>query len=243
MTNLGENVRPPLASYEDLARMADYAALAPNFTEERVAQACEVARNYRVGRLTVRPADLGLVTQWMRGSGIPIGTTVAFPHGADTTSAKLYAVRDVLQRGAKTIETVLNLGKVMSRQFRYVESELLQMAQECHKAGAELVVDFEMTWLAPDLRVVACRIANRAEVDWVRPGSLYGPGQHTVEDLQFLAGKLGDVMKVDAGPGVLTFDDVTRAYEAGVSGFQTTDPGPLLDAWAAELKRREAGVE
>jgi deoxyribose-phosphate aldolase len=238
MTNSGENVRPPLAAYEDLARMVDFAALAPNFSEEQVAQACEVARKHRVGRLTVRPADLDLVAQWMEGSGIPIATTAAFPHGADTTSAKLYAVRDALQRGAKAIETVLNLGKVISRQFRYVESELLQMGQECHRVGAELIVDFEVGWLAPDLRVIACRIAKRAEVDWVRAGSLYGPGGYAVEDLQFLGVKLGELVKVDAGPSVLTLDDAIRVHKAGVSGFQTTDPGPLLEAWAAELKRR-----
>lgn len=238
MTNSGENVRPPLALYEDMARMVDYAALAPNYSEEQVAQACEVARKHRVGRLTVRPADLYLVTQWMKGSGIPIATTVSFPHGADTTSAKLFAVRDALQRGAKALETVLNLGKVISRQFRYVESELLQIAQECHRSGAELLVDFELGWLAPDLRVIACRIAKRAEVDWVRAGSIYGPGAYTVEDLQFLGTKLGDLVKLDAGPSVRTLDDAMRAHQMGVSGFVSTDPGPLLEAWTTELERR-----
>ncbi len=239
MTNSGENARPPLAAYEDLARMVDYAALAPQFSEEQVAQACEVARKHRVGRFTVRPADLDLVTQWMKGSGIPIGTTAAFPHGAETTSAKLFAVRDALQRGAKSIETVLNLGKVISRQFRYVESELQQMAQECRRAGAELIVDFELGWLAPDLRIIACRIAKRAEVECVRAGSVYGPGQYTVEDLELLSSKLGDFVKLDAGPSVRTWDEALRAYQAGVSGFQTTDPGPLLEAWSAELDRRK----
>src|SRR6476646_7860415 len=106
MTNSTQNARPPLASYEDLARMVDYAALGPNYSEEQVSRACDVARKYRVGRLTVRPADLDLVTQWMQGSGVAIGATVSYPHGADTTSAKLFALRDALQRGAKAIETV-----------------------------------------------------------------------------------------------------------------------------------------
>ena len=240
MTNSGDVVRPPLAAYEDLARMVDYAVLAPNLSEEHVSRACEAARKHRVGRLTVRPADLDLVISWTRGSGVPIGTTAGYPHAAETTSAKLYAVRDVLQRGAKAIETVLNPGKMVSRQFRYVESELLQMAHECHRAGAELIVDFEMGWLAEDLRVIACRIARRAEVDWVRAGSLYGPGQYGYDDLRFLAGKLGGAVKVDAGPAVATLDEAMNAYQAGAAGFQTADPGHLLESWAMELKRREA---
>jgi deoxyribose-phosphate aldolase len=229
----------PLETYDELARMADYAAMAPNASEEQIAAACEVARSWRVGRFTVRPADLDLVTKWMEGSGVRIGVAIDYPHGASTTSAKLYAVRDALGRGAKAIETVLNPGKTVSRQFRYVESELQQMAQECHRAGAELIVDLELGWLAEDLRVIACRIAKRAEVDWVRGGSLYGPGQYGRVDLEFLVGKLGDLVKVDAGSTVATFQDALDLHQAGVQGFQTTDPRPMLDAWSAELKRRE----
>ncbi len=238
MTNSTQDARPPLDSHEDLARMVDYAALAPNHSEEQVSKACDLARKYRVGRLTVRPADLDLVAQWMQGSGVAIATVVSYPHGADTTSAKLFAVRDTLQRGATAIETVLNPGKVISRQFRYIESELLQMAQECHRAGAVLIVDFEMGWLPEDLRVIACRIARRADVDWVRAGSLFGPGQYTNADLAFLAAKLGETVKVDAGPAIRTVEEVLSAYQSGVLGFQTDNPGPLLESWVAELKRR-----
>jgi deoxyribose-phosphate aldolase len=238
MTNPEENTRPALTTYEDLARMIDYAVLAPNFSDEQIAQACEVAKKYRVARLTVRAADLDLVTKWIEASGIPVSASVSYPHGAETTAAKLYAVRDAIQRGAKGIETVLNLGKVISRQFRYVESELQQMATECRRSGATLIVDFELGYLAEDLRVIACKIAKRTEVHRVRAGSLFGPGNYSVEDLRFLAAKLGDAVELDAGPTVRTVDDALSAYDTGCVSFQTTDPVPLLEAWNAELRRR-----
>jgi deoxyribose-phosphate aldolase len=236
------NVRPALAVYEELARMIDYAALAPEFSEEQISQACDVAKKYRVARLTVRPSDLDMAAAWMKGSGTAIATTVGYPHGSETTAAKLYAVRDALQRGARAIETVLNRGKLASRQFRYLESELMQMAQECRRAGAELIVDFEVGLLPEDLRVIACKIAKRADVHWVRGGSLYGTGGHAEEDLQFLGARLGDVVQLDAGSAVRTLHDALRAHEIGCAGFQTTDPGAILDAWNAELKRREADL-
>lgn len=240
MTNTGEQTRPALAAYEDLARIVDYAVLTPSYSEDQVSRACNLARKYRVGRITVRPADLDLVAEWTRGSGVAIGTSVSYPHGADTTSAKLFATRDALQRGAKAIETVLNPGKMASRQFRYIESELIQMAQECHRAGAQLIVDFEMNWLPEDLRVIGCRIAKRADVDWVRTGTLFGPAVSAEADLPMLLEKLGDVVKLDAGTAARTLDGVLKLHASGVSGFQTEDPAALLDAWTAELKRREA---
>jgi deoxyribose-phosphate aldolase len=153
---------------------------------------------------------------------------------------KLYETRDALGRGAKSIETVLNAGAMISRQFRYIETELLQMAQECHRAGATLIVDLELPWLAPDLRVIACRIARRAEVDVVRPASLFGPPGSTVEDLRFLLEKCGDLVKLDAGNLVRKWEEAETAYSVGCVGFQSTDPGPILESWRAELARRNA---
>jgi deoxyribose-phosphate aldolase len=233
------NTRPALATYEEVARMLDYAVLEPSLSEEQVAQACGVARNRGVGRITVRPADLDLVSDWLKGSGIPIGTAVSYPHGTDTTAVKLYAVRDALSRGARFIETVLNPGKITSRQFRYLESELMQMAQECRRHSAELILDLEVAALPEDLRVIACRIARRAEVPWVRAGSLHGPLEFRAEDLQFLAERLGDLVQLDAGSSVRTIGDLESAYAIGCLGFQTTDPGHILDAWTAELKTRQ----
>ncbi len=237
MTSSDENVRPAPAAYEDLARMVDFAVVSPDVSDDQMARACERAKAGGVGRLTVRPADLDMVCRWMDGSGIPVGAVVSYPHGGDTTAVKLFAVRDALGRGAKAIETVLSPARMISRQFRYLESELLQMAQECHRAGAELIVDFELGWLPADLRAIACRLAKRTEADWVRPASLYGPA-YTSEDVQLLTSKLGDRVKV-SGAWPATIEAALAAHASGVAGFQSTDPEPLLTAWRTELKRRE----
>lgn len=232
------NTRPPLATYEDLSRMVDYAIVSPEASEDSVSQACDRARQQRVGRVTVRPSDLDLVSRWMDASGISVGAVVSYPHGTDTTAVKLYSVRDAIRRGAKVIETVLSPARMISRQFRYLESEFVQMTQECHRAGVELVVDLEMGWLSDDLKVIACKIARRTEVDQVRPFSLYGPaGSSAAQDLALLTAKLGDLVKV-AAPWPDSWEAAREAHAAGVSGFQTTDPAPLLAAWSGELKRR-----
>ena len=169
-----------------------------------------------------------------------VGAVVSYPHGAATTAVKVYETRDVLQRGAKIVETVLNVGKMVSRQFRYVETELLQMAQECHRNSATLVVDLELPWLSSDLRVIACRVAKRSEVDVVRASSLFGPSTYTIEDLKFLVEKCGEQVQVDAGHSVRKWEEAVAAYDAGCTGFQSINPTMILDEWHAELARREA---
>src|SRR6185295_6172996 len=112
----------PELTYEDVAGMIDHGALAPERSETDVRVACEVARHYRVATVSVRPSDIELAIRWMEGSGVRVASVVSFPHGSATTTVKLYATRDLLQRGAKEIDAVLNVGKVISGQFQYVES-------------------------------------------------------------------------------------------------------------------------
>ena len=230
-----------LQTYEELAQITDMALLAPDLSEEDVARGCEKAKAYGIASVTLRPADMQAASQWLRGSSVMPIAAVSYPHGAATTAVKNYETRDMLQRGAKGIETPLNLGKLRSRGFQYVEMELIQMVSECRRAGAGVTLDIEFPSLVePDLRVIACKIAKRTEVERVRAVSLYGTGKPSLEDMEFLKSKLGDAAKLDAGGWIRTLDDVQWALAAGAVSYQTTDPAPILDAWREELKRRAA---
>src|SRR5690348_5725779 len=128
--------RPPLATYESLAKMIDHSLVRPELTEADIVEGCRLAKSYGVASVCVRPSDVDAAVREMGGSGIPVGTVVGFPHGSSTTSVKLYEARDLLRRGAKEIDMVLNIGKLRSRAFQYIEAELLQMADTCHQQGA-----------------------------------------------------------------------------------------------------------
>ena len=216
--------------------MIDWALLAPDLTEDEVAHACQKAKRYGIASVTLRPLDVQLGSQWLKGSGVVPATVVSYPHGTATTAIKNYETRDLLQRGARMIETPLNLSKVLSRNFQYVELELIQMVTECKRAGATVTLDIELPSLAPDLRTIACKIAKRTEVDRVRAVSLFGPGRPSLEDLAFLKARLGELAQLDAGAWVRTLDEAEEAYNAGAASFQTTDPEPILAAWREKLK-------
>src|SRR6185436_8997926 len=106
--------------------------------------------------------------------------------GSSTTSVKLYEIRDLLRRGAKEIDMVLNIGKLRSRAFQYVERELLQAAEECHKQGAILKVIFENAYLTDEHKIVACRICNRAAVDFAKTSTGFAPTGYTLADIKLM---------------------------------------------------------
>jgi deoxyribose-phosphate aldolase len=225
----------PLARYEDLAKMIDHSLVRPELTDDEVIAGCELASRYDVASVSVRPCDVEIAARVLAGSAVKVGSVAGFPHGSSTTAVKLYEARDVLRRGAREIDMVLNIGRLRSRQFQYVETELLQMADTCHKEGALLKVIFENAWLTDELKIVACRICGRAGVDFARTSTGFALSGYTIEDLRLMRAHLPESVGLKAAVGVRTLEKAKEVYEAGCTRFGATATAAILDAWRAEL--------
>jgi deoxyribose-phosphate aldolase len=230
----------PRPTYEDIAGMIEHAVLRPEVSEEEVQTGCEIAKQYRIAAVTVRPSDVDQAVSWMRGSGVAVGSVVSYPHGDTTTSVKLYETRDLLRRGVTEIDTVINLGKMISRQFQYVEVELQQMAGACHEAGAILKVAFENGYLTQDLKTIACKIVRRSGADYARTSTPFGPLPYSLEDVALMKRLLGDDVSLKASGGVRTISDVLELREAGCRRVGTIATVSILEDWKAQLKAAAA---
>jgi deoxyribose-phosphate aldolase len=226
----------PRLSYEDIAGMMEHPVLRPELSEEDVQTGCEIARQYRIAAVTVRPSDADLAVEWMKGSGVAVASIVGYPHGCSTTSVKLYETRDLLRRGVTEVDTVINLGKLISRQFQYVEMELQQMAAACHEGGAILKVAFENGYLTEDLKTIACKIVKRAGADYARTSTPFGPSPYSLADVALMKRLLGDRAKIKASGGVRTIGDVLELRDAGCSRIGTIATVAILEDWKAQLK-------
>ena len=218
---------PAGPQYEDLAGLIEYALVRTDLSEEEVGRGCELARSYGVGSVVVRPCDVELAARWIAASPIRLGASVDLPHGYSTTPAKLYAARDVLRRGARGIETVLNTGKLISRQFQYLETELLQMADACRESGASLAIHLESEYLTEELKMVACRITRRAGAGWLATARF--------DDIALLKNHARERLQIKHLGPVASPDAAWALREAGCSRLQLSDPVPLLDAWKQQL--------
>jgi deoxyribose-phosphate aldolase len=230
----------PRFTYDDIAGMMEHPVLRPELSEEEVHTGCEIARQYRIAAVMVRPSDADLAVDWMRGSGVSVASVVSYPHGSSSTSVKLYETRDLLRRGVTEIDTVINLGKMISRRFQYVEMELQQMAEACHEAGAILKVAFENGYLTEDLKTIACKIVKRAGADYARTSTPFGPSPYSLEDVALMKRLLGDRAKIKASGGIRTITDVLELREAGCTRIGTIATVAILEDWKAKLARQNA---
>ncbi|MGH9627447.1 MAG: hypothetical protein ACRD7E_03665, partial [Bryobacteraceae bacterium] len=185
--------------------------------------------------VVVRPSDVDQVLRWMQGSAVGVASTVGYPDGSSATAVKLYEGRDLLRRGVKEMEMVINVGKMISRQFQYVEMEILQMAESCRESGAVLKVILRNNLLTDDLKIIALKICKRAEVPFL--SLVYSP-----EDLALLKPLLKDRIQIKAGFGVETLTQVLELRQAGCMRIGASAPFILLDEWKARLAQAAAGA-
>jgi deoxyribose-phosphate aldolase len=228
--------RPALTTYEDLARMIDHSLVRPELTSAQVLEGLELARRYGVASVSVRPCDIDVAVRTLQGSAVKPGSVSGFPHGSTTTAAKLFETRDLLRRGAREIDMVIALPRLLSREFHAVETELTQMADACHQEGAILKVILETAYLTHELKVIACRCCERAGVDFVKTSTGFAPAGYTIEDIRLLRKYLPEEIGIKAAGGVRTVDLALEVYQAGASRIGATRTAGILDDWKARLK-------
>ena len=204
----------PDPSYNTLL---DYSLLRPEWTEGQVVDACEKAARLALHLVVVRPCDVDAAVR----TGMRVGSVCGWPFGNQTTGVKLYETRDLLRRGAQEIDFVLNPSRLLSRQFQYVEMELLQAVEACHKEGAVIKIVFPPGALNYETKLVGARICSRVGPDFAvvsNEADVPALRPHFAEDigLKFAS--------------VTSRAELEKLHQAGCTRFGCENPEEILAA-------------
>lgn len=227
--------RPAPATYEDVAGKIVHWLLGPDLAAPTVLSGIHLARRLGVASAAVRPCDIEMAVRHLEGSAVKPGSVVSFPHGSATTAVKLFEARDLLRRGAKEIGVAVGAAHLLAREFQHLQTELAQIAEACHKEGAHCTAILEGAWLTAEMKIIALRCCEGADVDCVGSATGFGPSGYTLEDLRLMRKYLPEETGVEAAGGVDSLAQVLEAYDAGASCFATAQSAAILEEWKARL--------
>lgn len=218
-------------TYEQVAGTIDHSLLRPELTLTEVEAGCELAAGYRVASVCCRPADVELAAQLLDGTGVAVGTVVAFPHGSTTTATKVFETQAVVAAGATEVDMVLNIGWLRSGQVGRVEADIRSVVEAARaaRAGTIVKVILENAYLTDAQKVDACKAVEVAGADYVKTSTGFAPGGATIEDLKLMVASTGPHMKVKAAGGVRTLDALVDVIEVGVARCGATATATILD--------------
>jgi deoxyribose-phosphate aldolase len=232
-------------SYEELAGMIDHSLLHPTLTDADLEAGCRLAAQYRVVSVCIKPYAVKRAAELLRGTGVLVGTVIGFPHGGSTTEVKRYETRVACQDGATEIDVVVNVGKVLSGDWDYVEQDLKAVVEESHAHGAIVKVIFENDFLPDDAtKARLCELCERVGAEFVKTSTGYGfvkgeDGRYgyagaTDTDLRLMRAHVSDKVQLKAAGGVRDLDDLVRVRDLGCSRVGATATAAMLD----EYRRR-----
>jgi deoxyribose-phosphate aldolase len=222
-------------TYEAIARMIDHSLLQPNLTDNDLEQGCRLAGEYKVASVCIKPYAVRAAAGWLAGSPVAVGTTVGFPHGGHTTAIKVAEAERALADGATELDMVVNVGKVLGRDWRFVAEDIRAVVETAHYGNALVKVIFENSFLADEHKEQLCRLCAEVGADFVKTSTGYGASGATDEDLRLMRRCTPAHIGVKAAGGVRTLDRLLEVRALGVTRVGATATKAILDECKARL--------
>jgi deoxyribose-phosphate aldolase len=223
-------------SCAELAKMLDHSLLSPTLTDADLEAGCRLAREYDVASVCIKPYAVRLAAAALAGSSVAVGTTVGFPHGGHLTAVKVAEAEAAMTDGARELDMVVNVGKVLGRDWAYVAQDISAVVKAAHARGAIVKVIFENCFLKDEHKEALCRICGEVSADFVKTSTGYGEGGALDEDLQLMRRCSPPRVQVKAAGGVRTLDRLLAVRALGVSRVGATATRAILDEARARLR-------
>jgi deoxyribose-phosphate aldolase len=216
-------------TYHEIAKMIDHSLLQPTLTDRELEDGCRLAREYEVASVCIKPYAVCQATAWLRGSTVAVGTTIGFPHGGHLTSIKVAESEQAIADGARELDMVVNVGKVLSKDWRYVGEDIKAVVDVGHSGRAVVKVIFENCFLKDEHKQELCRICADVGADFVKTATGYGEGGALDEDLQLMRRCSPPQVQIKAAGGIRTLDRLLAVRALGVTRVGATATKVILD--------------
>ena len=214
-------------------------------TDAELVAGCELAKKYDVATVCIKPYFVKQAVEILKDSDVKVCTVVGFPHGSSTIQQKVAETRQACKEGATEIDMVVNVGKVLSEDWRYVKKEINAILKESHKYGAILKVIFENDFLPKDKhKVKLCKICSILGVEFIKTSTGYGYNKlpngdynykgATEHDLLLMRKNSSEKVQIKAAGGVRTLDGLLKVMDMGVTRLGASATAAIIE----EAKKR-----
>ncbi|MFO0809652.1 MAG: deoxyribose-phosphate aldolase [Gemmataceae bacterium] len=222
-------------TFQDIAKMFDHSLLQPVLTDAELEAGCKVAREYGVASVCIKPYAVRRAAELLAGSGVLVCTTIGFPHGGHLPSVKAFEAERAMDDGATELDMVVNIGKVLSKDWDYVADDIRAVVQPAHKRNALVKVIFENCFLQDEHKEKLCKICGEVGADFVKTSTGYGDAGATDHDLTLMRKFSPPGVQVKAAGGVRNYDRVIAVRALGVTRIGATATKAILDECKARL--------
>ena len=212
-----------------LAEMIDQTLLKPFVTLDDMKIHCETADKYGFKTVAVNNAVVEYCAGLLQNSRTVCDAAVSFPLGQCTLETKIFETNDVIEKGAKEVDYVVNIVELKSGNWEYIEKEMISIVNACNKNGVISKVIFENCYLNDDEKRKLCQIALKVHPNFIKTSTGFGSGGATEEDIRLMKSVVGDEIKIKAAGGIRDLRTALSMIRAGASRIGTSCGTQIID--------------
>lgn len=216
-------------SPRELAKIIDHTELTPNKPSLAIKRLCDEAKTYHFHSVCVNPFWTRFCANELKDTDVKISTVVGFPLGQTTLEEKEFEAKRAIKEGANEIDTVMNVAAFKDKKYDFVRKELETIVQAAE--GNMVKVILETGYLTYEEIPQACRIVMKAEADFVKNSTGFGPLGATVPHIVLMRETVGDNFGVKAAGGIYDFRDALWMIAAGANRIGSSSGVKIVDSY------------
>jgi len=197
----------------ELAKTIDHTLLKAIATEEQVRELCAEAKKYGFMSVCVNPCWVSLCAKELSGSGVLVCTVIGFPLGANSTETKAAEAALAVERGAREVDMVINLGAAKGGNWKLVEEDIRGVVAAAGEATVKVII--ETCYLTDAEKARACEAAAKTGARFVKTSTGFGTGGASAEDVKLMRKATGGKLMVKASGGIRSYHDAIKMLDAG----------------------------
>lgn len=189
----------------------DHTNLKADATFDQIKKLVDEAVEYDFYSVCVNSSYVKFIRDYNKD--IKITAVVGFPLGAMTKDAKVFEAKEAIRDGASEIDMVINIGRLKSEDYFYVEDEIRAIKEAIGENILKVII--ETCLLTEDEKIKACKLALNAGADFVKTSTGFSTGGASVADIKLMKEAVEGKIKVKASGGIHTREEALSLIEAG----------------------------
>lgn len=203
-----------------MSKYIDHTLLRADATEEDIKKLCEEAIQYNFASVCVNSCWVEYCKELLKDSKVKVCSVAGFPLGAQAEDVKAFEVIRCLVYGADEIDVVVNIGKVKSHDYDYVQKELKGLRFSAKDKCLKVIL--ETCLLTDDEIVKVCELCAEEKIDYVKTSTGFSTGGANVETVKLMKDTVKDKCKIKASGGIRTHEDAKKMIQAGADRIGTS---------------------
>ena len=143
-----------------------------------------------------------------------------------TTEAKVFEAKDAVEKGAKEVDMVINIGKAKDGDFAYIEDEIRQIKQAVGDHVLKVII--ETCLLTDEEKIRLCHRVVNAGADFIKTSTGFSTGGATFHDVELFAENCKGGCKIKAAGGIRTREDMEKFIALGADRLGTSSAIKIL---------------